>query len=260
MRSTPFASCVRGAVVAAVMIAGVAVVQPASAQRRGGGPGAAASLPSSPRQAALNDLTGYWVSVVSEDWRLRMLTPPRGDVTGVPVNEEGRKVAAIWDPDKDRAGGDPCKAYGAPALMRIPGRLHITWQDDATLKVDADAGGQVRRLQFGATPSPSTPQLQGHSAATWEREGGRGGTLKVVTTGLLSGYLRKNGVPYSERTVLTEYFDRYAGPGGEWLTITTIVSDPVYLQREYVTSTDFRREPDGSKWSPAPCETLVVRR
>ena len=69
------------------------------------------------------------------------------------------------------------------------------------------------------------------------------------------GYLRKNGVPYSENTVVTEYFDRHSDYGAEWFTVTTIVNDPKYLTDEFITSTHFRKEPDGSKFSPTPCET-----
>src|SRR5947209_5605188 len=85
---------------------------------------------STPRSSAPVDLTGYWVSVVTEDWLYRMVTPAKGDYSSVPLNAEGRKTADAWDPSKDEAAGNQCKAYGAPALLRIPGRLHITWQDD----------------------------------------------------------------------------------------------------------------------------------
>ena len=102
--------------------------------------------PQTPRAAAPIDLTGYWVSVVTEDWRWRMLTPPKGDYASVPLTVEGRKVADTWDPDK--ATSDGCKAYGAPAVMRMPGRLNIAWENDTTLKIETDAGRQTRRLRF----------------------------------------------------------------------------------------------------------------
>src|SRR6185312_10181106 len=95
--------------------------------------------PRTAKAAALYDITGYWVSVVTEDWRFRMVTPPKGDYTGVLLNEQGRKSADAWDPEKDEAAGEQCRSYGAPNLMRVPGRLHITWQDDQTLKIEADA-------------------------------------------------------------------------------------------------------------------------
>jgi hypothetical protein len=207
------------------------------------------------------DLTGYWVSVVSEDWRYRMLTPPKGDVGGIPLNAEGRNIANAWDPAKDAAAGEACRAYGAAGLMRIPGRLHITWQDERTLKVETDAGTQARLLRFGggAAAGGAERTWQGNSVAAWDAtQGGNGsprwGTLRVVTTQLRPGYLRKNGAPYSENTVLTEYFDLQSGPrNATWITITTIVNDPKYLTQEFIISTDFRKEPDGSKWKPTPC-------
>ena len=78
-----------------------------------------------------------------------MVTPTKGDTGGVPLNAEGRRVAGEWDPARDAAAGEACRAYGAPGLMRLPGRLHITWQDDRTLKIEADAGTQTRLLHFG---------------------------------------------------------------------------------------------------------------
>jgi hypothetical protein len=73
------------------------------------------------------DLTGNWVSVISEDWRWRMVTPLKGDFASVPINAEGRKVGETWDAAKDEAAGLQCKAYGAPGIMRMPGRVRITW-------------------------------------------------------------------------------------------------------------------------------------
>jgi hypothetical protein len=145
--------------------------------------------------------------------------------------------------------------------MRLPGRLHITWQDERTLKVETDAGTQTRLLRFagGAAAGGAERNWQGNSAAAWDAvQGGDGaprwGSLRVVTTQLRPGYLRKNGVPYSENTVVTEYFDVQSGPNGStWITITTIVNDPKYLTQEFITSTDFRKEPNGAKWKPTPC-------
>jgi hypothetical protein len=229
----------------------------AGGQGRGGGP-------QTPQASAPIDITGTWVAIVNEDWRWRMVTPPKGDYASVPLNPEGRKVADSWDASKDGL----CEAYGAAGLMRIPTRLNIAWENANTIRIDTDAGQQTRRLLFDATQKPSgPPSLQGHSIAEWERAGGgrgggggrgnaaaQGGNLKVVTTNMRGGWLRKNGVPYSENAVLTEYFDRFAAPGGdEWLVVTSIVSDPKYLTAEFVTSTHFKKEPNNSKFAPAPC-------
>jgi hypothetical protein len=215
-----------------------------------------------PRELAPFDPTGYWVAVVTEDWRWRMVTPPKGDYASVPVNARGRAAADAWNPDEDAAS---CKAYGAAGLMRMPLRLHITWADDRTLEVETDHGRQTRHLHFeDEARAAESPSLQGHSVARWE--GNPGGRfefvniapelshLTVVTTNLEPGYLRRNGVLYSERTVLTEHFDHHSDFGEEWLTVTSIVDDPVYLSEEFITSSSFKRLPDGSAWNPMPCE------
>jgi len=241
--------------------------QPA-AQGRGGRGQTPPALqpPPTPRAAAPIDLTGNWVSIVSEDWRWRMVTPPKGDYASIPLNDAAKKVADTWDPVAS-VSGDQCKTYGAPGLMRLPTRLRVTWQDDTTLKVETDAGTQTRLLHFGEwKPSGGGPTRQGDTTAQWEtrQQGRRGqplpppeqrfGNLKTVTTGLMPGFLRKNGVPYSEKTTLTEYWDLLRPAGGaQWIVITTIVEDPTYLSRTWITSLNFRKEPNGSKWDPEPC-------
>lgn len=214
------------------------------------------------KASAPEDLTGYWVSLVTEDWRWRMVTPAKGDYDGVPVNPAGRKLADAWDPAKDEADGNQCKAYGAAAITRVPGRFHFTWQDDNTLKLETDAGTQTRLFHFGGKP-PETGDggWQGYSVASWDHQAGGGfgppgpgGSLKVVTTHLKAGYLRKNGVPYSANAVVTEYFDAIREPDGEqYLVVKTLVDDPQYLAGQFITSTHFKREPDGAKWRPTPC-------
>jgi hypothetical protein len=225
------------------------------------GAGRGQQAPVAPRAGAAIDLTGYWVSVVTEDWRFRMVTPPKGNYGGVPLAAEGRRVADAWAAEKDRAAGEQCKAYGAAGLMRMPGRLRIEWENDNTLRIDADAGTQTRVLRFGASgPAGGAPTWQGHSVAQWEyapaaRGRPRTGNLKVVTTGMRPGYLRRNGVPYSANAVLTEHYDLLTAPdGNRWLVVLTEVADPQYLTQPFVTTTHFKREPDGSKWNPTPCE------
>jgi len=132
--------------------------------QRGQGP---AGPPPTARADAAVDLTGTWVSVVTEDWVLRMLPPRKGDLRNIPLTPAAQKVAAAWDPAKDEAAGEPCKAYGAPAVTRIPGRMRISWQDESTLKVEMEAGNQTRLLHFQPAPPPAQPTWQGLSIAQW---------------------------------------------------------------------------------------------
>ena len=222
------------------------------------------------KAGALIDITGYWVSIVNEDWVYRMMTPAKGDRSYVPLNAAGQQAADAWDPAKDQAEGNECKAYGAGNIMRIPERLHITWVDDNTLQIETDAGMQKRLFHFdGAKWQGGDPQLQGYSAATFEKQpqlraggvvhgpaGGIGGSLHVVTTHMRPGYLQKNGIPYSGDAVLTEFYHLIDLHGTGFLVLTSMVNDPTYLREPYVLSSQFKREPDGSKWDPSPCRPL----
>lgn len=211
---------------------------------------AAQAVPASAKASAPADLTGYWVAFVTEDWRFRMITPRKGDYQAVPMTDQARKVADAWNPEADEASGNQCKAYGAAAIMRVAARFHIAWQDDNTLRIDSDAGMQTRLFHFNPQPSlPGERTWQGVSTAQWQ-----GSALKVATTNLRSGYLRKNGVPYSENAAVTEYFDLAPLPnGGQVLLVTTVVDDPLYLRLPFIVSSQFKKEADGSKWDPTPC-------
>ena len=231
-------------------------------QGRGGAPAA----PPAARANAPIDLTGYWVAVITEDWRWRMVTPPKGDYASIPLTQAGKDAADQWDPARDAAAGEQCRSYGAPGIMRAPTRLNISWQDDQVLKVDTDYGRQTRLFHFAPSrPAGGAPSLQGDSVAAWEAAPrGRGaapnaprfGNLRVVTTNLRAGYLRKNGVPYSTNATLTEYWDLFSGRGGDtWLVITSIVHDPQNLQTDWITSLNFKKEANGSKWDPTACST-----
>jgi hypothetical protein len=227
--------------------------------------GAPAGPPPTAKAAAPVDLTGYWISLVTEDWRFRMLTPKKGDNPNVPLNAEGRRVFDQWDPAKDEAAGEQCKAYGAANIMRMPGRVHITWDNDNVLHLDAENGMQTRLFRFGGAEQPSTgpPTWQGNSVAQWQFSGGRpprggakaaGGSLKIVTTHMRSGYLQLNGVPYSANAVVTEYFNVANEPNGDQLlVVTTVVEDPQYVAARLVRSSHFKKLPDASGWKPVPC-------
>jgi len=212
----------------------------------------ASGQPRAARASAPIDLTGYWVSFVTEDWRYRMVTPPRGDYGRVPVSREALRILNAWNPAADGAAGEACKSYGAAALMGVPGRFRITWQDDNTLRIDSDTGMQTRLFRFGSVPAGRAERTwQGTSVARWDAR-----SLAVETRNMRAGYLRKNGVPYSESATLTEYFDVAPHPGGgQLLVVTAVVVDPQYLELPYIVSTNFKKEADGAGWDPTPCST-----
>jgi hypothetical protein len=159
-----------------------------------------------------------------------------------------------------------CKAYGAAGIMRFPGRFHITWQDDQTLKIETDAGKQTRLFHFGAAPAEGG-DWQGVSKALWEfngpglgfaiaggSRGSQSGSLKATTTNFKAGYLRRNGVPYSAGARLTEYYDLIKEANGDtYLVLTSTLEDPTYLTEPMTTAAHFKKLPDAAGWNPTPC-------
>jgi hypothetical protein len=181
-----------------------------------------------------------------------------------------RRVADAWDPAKDEAASEQCRGYGAPGVMRLPGRLRIGWMDDRTLKMELEAGNQTRLFHF-APPGPAFaaasarqagPALQeatwqGESAAQWQYTVNppRTGELKVMTNRLRAGYLRKNGVPYSANTTMTEYYHRMTAPNGDvWLTVVAEIVDPENLREPFVQSTHFKRLAGNAAFKPEACD------
>jgi hypothetical protein len=240
-----------------VILAVVAFSSTLHAQGHGG-----QAPPPTGRAGAVVDFIGYWVSFVTDDWRYRMLTPPKGNVDYLPVTPEARRIADTWDPAKDEAAGEQCKAYGAVGVMRLPGRLHITWENDTVLKVETDAGTQTRRFVFGDAPASNAPPTwQGVSVARWGRpftESSPGlmpqGELRVSTTGMRPGYIRKNGVPYSANAALTEYFVRLVDDDGQqYLAVTQLLEDAQYLAQPIIRTMLFKKQADGAGWNPTPC-------
>jgi len=256
-----------------------------AAQGRGGRGG---PPPPPAKMAAPDDFTGYWTAVITEDWHQRMLTAEKGDFgagapgavvlpgerpagSNIPFNAAGRKAANAWDPAKDDAEGNQCRAYGAPGILRQPTHLHITWQDDNTLKMEADFGTQTRLFHFAppaamgapaaklAPPAGEAASWQGFSMATFKTMGGKegyekGGSMSAVTTNLKPGYYYKNGMPYTGNAVLTEHFRVIDIPdSGRWLSFSSMVVDPEYLNVPYIVTYQFKKLADGSKWSPTPC-------
>jgi hypothetical protein len=273
MKQTRFAGRRFGFLAFGALVLTLSAAGGLDAQRGRGGAGP----PPTARSSAPIDPTGYWVSLITEDWRYRMGVGIRGDFerSAVPLNAAGQDVARRWDPEGDASAGLACKPYGAGGIMRMPGRLHITWADDNTLQVEADAGMQTRTFRFGNVPAAAGERTwQGHSVARWMLDGaGRGGgggqnfpaegatpparpgELEVVTGHLRPGYYYwLDGMPYGEQAVVTEHFRQITEPSGDtYLLVTIFVEDPEFLADTFVETVHFKKEPDGSRWSPRPC-------
>ena len=238
-------------------------------QRGAGAPPAAAATG---KAGAPVDLTGYWVSLVTEDWIERMSpdSPPSGTGGRDAADRAAAGAAGRGRGAAPPAGADPCRAYGAGGSMRVPGRLNITWVDDNTLKIEMDSGTQTRTLHFGQASAPAQKSLQGHSVATWETGaraggfggggGGRGGAapaaprwgqLKVVTTNTTGGFLLSSRNAYTENAVITEYFATHSDFGTDYMTVVTSVEDG---GNPRIVSSTFKKEPNGSKFKPTGCE------
>ena len=259
-------------IAAALIIADQPLAAPAFAQARFGGAGqrgggaSGQGAPPTPKSDAAIDLTGTWTAVITEDWPLRMVTPKKGDYTRVPMTPAARRTADAWDPAKDEAAGEQCRGYGAPGVMRLPGRLRISWVDDHTLKMELEAGNQARLFHVTPAAGPAFAEAsarqaeatwQGQSVAEWQYTVNppRTGELKVVTNRLRAGYLRKNGVPYSANTTMTEYYHRMTAPNGDvWLTVVAEITDPENLREPFVQSTHFKRLAANATFKPEACE------
>ena len=215
---------------------GITAVNLAAQGRQGQ---AAAPPPGAPAKAtALRDFTGYWVSVVTEEWRYRMVVPDKGDVlTNVPLNKAGRDIAEAWDPAKDVASGNQCKSYGAAGIMYIPGRLHIYWLGDNTLRIDTDSGMQTRLIHFnvtGAPPAAKTSDWQGYSIARW-------GDNEAITQRILGGGPLGQGGPEYESDLAggfggnqTAQAEAFRPPQRDFLHVITTEMRPGYLRKNGV--------------------------
>lgn len=236
------------------------------AQPPGGGQNLADLPPREATPGNLENIEGQWVSIVNEDWLWRMRVPEKGDFTSIPYNARAREVGETWD----ESMANSCLRYGAAGIMRQPMRIRTEWESDSVLTLETDYGQQTRRFIFNEAAPANTPRsLQGYSMANWEYDflpignfGGFGaeapdpehGSLKVETSHLTAAWLRANGAPVSENATVTEYYTMFQDPTGiDWLTVTVVVHDPMYLNQDFITSSHFRRDTNAGAWDPRPC-------
>ena len=174
--------------------------------------------PRSAREAARADLAGNWVAQVTEDWRWRTITPPKGDYASVPLNAEGRKVADGWDLARDAAAGEQCRAFGAGGIMRQPTRLRIGWADADTLRVKTDAGQQTRLFRFARGRAPAAGarlggRVPGGSPPEPERRSESAVPLTGTQRSIASAKFGQVGIEGKASPVVVEGWSRAVGEG-----------------------------------------------
>ena len=178
------------------------------------------------------DFSGEWRAVTNE---VDAEGPEIGDYTGLPINAEARAVAEAWDASVLSLPELQCRPHPAPYAERTPGNpanAQMRWWkevDPATQELTAyrKRGAWMepeRTIWMDGRPHPpeyAPHTWQGFSTGQWQ-----GNTLVVRTTHIKEGFLRRNGVPHSDKLVMTEYFVRH----GSYLTSNLYVEDPVYLE------------------------------
>lgn len=201
------------------------------------------------------DLTGEWAPQYHEDQPERLAGPSIGDFAGLPINDAARMMAETWSADILAVPEHQCKPHPAdysprgPAPLRIWKEVEPATQEVIALRTHIFWQAPERTIWMDGRPHPdefAAHTWQGFSTGTWE-----GPILKVVTTHLKKGWIRRNGVPRSDMAELTEYFYRH----GDFLTWTVIINDPLYLSEPMIRSSDFRVAPT-QNIGPYPCRIV----
>jgi hypothetical protein len=186
--------------------------------------------------AAQVDFSGQWAPVYHEDNAERIPGPELGDYTGLPLNDAARLQADSWDADRiSVVSSYQCRPHSADYGMRGLGNLRVSAELDErqqliALRTYMPAWGSERTIWMDGRPHPSEHAehtFQGFSTGVWE-----GNMLTITTTHLKTNYYRRNGVPASDRRTVVEHWARH----GEFLTVITVVTDPVFLTEPLVRS------------------------
>jgi len=202
------------------------------------------------------DLAGEWAPQFHEDQPERLGGPDVGDYAGLPINDAARMMADAWNADILSVPEHQCKPHPSDYSPRGPAQLQI-WKEVDPVSREVIAWrthiqwqAPERWIYMDGRPHPdefAAHTWQGFSTGEWI-----GQILKVTTTHLKKGWIRRNGVPRSDQAELTEYFWRH----GDYLTWTVIINDPMYLTEPMLRSSDFRWSP-GQNVGNYPC-TIVT--
>jgi len=199
------------------------------------------------------DLSGAWAPEPHEE---STGNPAIADFLGVPINDGARAVGLAWSPSRVTVAEHQCQVHVAPYLLGGPLNLRIWEERDQqsqnleNIRMYISTYEQNRTIWMDDRPHPpeaAAHTWMGFSTGTWE-----GNMLTVYTTHLKAGYLRRNGLPESDRATLIEHFMRH----GDYLVHVSEVTDPVTLTEPFVRTQVFHRvSQEGQNWL-YPCESV----
>jgi cyclase len=203
------------------------------------------------------DLSGSWSPVIHEDFPERIPGPELGDYLGLPITDGARLHADSWSPSRLTLQEHQCRVHTSPYIYRGPLQLRIWEEKDPesqeiiAIRNYISTYEQNRTIWMDGRPHPpdyAAHTWQGFSTGRWE-----GDMLTVYTTHIKKGWIRRNGLPQSDRATLTEHFIRH----GDILTHVAILNDPIYLTEPLIKTQDFvRNVREGGNWL-YPCEYVV---
>ena len=206
--------------------------------------------------SAQRDISGEWAPRFHEDQPERIPGPEIGDYLGLPINDAARLRGDSWDASLLTLPEHQCKPHPADYGPRGPANLRI-WKEidpatQQTIAYHTHISWQApeRTIWMDGRPHPpdyAAHTWQGFSTGKWE-----GDVLTVTTDHLKIGWIRRNGIPRSDRAVVTEHFIRH----GDFLTDAVIITDPVYLTEPFIRTTDWQSDPR-QQIAPYPCEAVV---
>lgn len=215
----------------------------------------AAVFAASSAHAELN-LVGYWDPIFHEDVEERIPGPAMGDYLGLPINDAARLRAESWDASLLSLPEHQCKPHPSTYGFRGVGVLRI-WEErdpstQALVKIHTHIQWQAQHREIWMDGREHPPEYAAHTWQGFSTGRYEGDVLVVKTTHLKAGWMRRNGLPFSDRATMTDRFHRH----GDVLTHVMIVEDPVYLTEPLVKTNGFQLSPNGTM-TPYPCEAVV---
>jgi hypothetical protein len=200
------------------------------------------------------DFSGEWAPRFYEDQPERVPGPELGDYLGLPINAAARMRADTWDASLLTLPEWQCRPHGADYIWRGPSNLTITKEvDPVTREITAFHAVWLRSVDRPVylDNRPHPPEYANHTWAGFTTAKWDGDMLTTYVTHMKEGYIRRNGVPRSDLATLTEHWIRHE----DFLTVVTIVTDPVYLTEPFIRSTDYQLDLH-QHVPPYPCDIV----